>query len=182
LAGTDQAIEMIALDHRAQPSAAYAVTPIRVLVAAGQELRRASYRVLLESDAGIQVVGEAGSCRYARAMANSIAPEVAVLDLEEPPRPANLDTVTAVVSNIASAGVASLLIAPPECDECIVSTLRAGAAGVLSRDAEPAELTRTVRALARGQALLPAGVLGRLVAELPSRHRSSSHRSGSVTG
>jgi DNA-binding NarL/FixJ family response regulator len=153
--------DMIALDHRPQPSAAYAGTPIRVLVAAGQELMRASYRALLESDAGIQVVGEAGSCPYARALANHTAPEVAVLDLEERPGPAHLDTITAVVSDIASAGVASLLIAPPACDECIVSTLRAGAAGVLSRDAEPAELTRSVRALARGQALLPTGVFER---------------------
>jgi DNA-binding NarL/FixJ family response regulator len=60
-----------------------------------------------------------------------------------------------------------MLITPGENDERVFTALRAGAVGVLSEDAEPAELIRALQVLADGQALLPAGAVRRLLAELP---------------
>jgi DNA-binding NarL/FixJ family response regulator len=167
--------DVVALDRGAPPRAEHAATSIRVLVAAGQALTRARYRSLLETDGAIEVVAEAASGRYAPALAKRTASDVAVLDIEELADRAHPDTITAVVSGTTSAGAASLLVVPPGFDERIVSMLRAGAAGVLSKDAAPADLTRAVRVLSRGQVLFPAGAVGRLLAELPARPTVQQH-------
>jgi DNA-binding NarL/FixJ family response regulator len=152
------------------------------LVAAGGAVReqrapvRSHLRLLTSAvDHDPKVVAEAASGRYVPALAKRTAPDVAVLDVEELAGRAHPDTITAVIADTASAGAASLLIAPSECDERIVSMLRAGAAGVLSKDAEPADLTRAVRVLARGQVLFPAGAVRRLLAELPARPTVQQH-------
>jgi DNA-binding NarL/FixJ family response regulator len=145
-----------------------------VLIAAGQALVRASYRALLESDHRVEVVGEAVSGEQAVALAIDTAPDVALLDLALPGLD-DLQTTAAVVSDPAFAAVAVMLIALGENDERVFSALRAGAVGVLSKDAEPAELIRALQVLAEGQALLPAGAVRRLLAELPPQ--SPDHRS-----
>jgi DNA-binding NarL/FixJ family response regulator len=136
------------------------------VLTAGQPLVRASYRALLERDERIEVVGEATSDQHAVALATDKAPDVALLDLGLP----GLDDVGAPAAMLSHPGfsqVAVMLIADRENDERVLSTVRAGAVGVLSKDAEPAELVRAVRLLAGGNALLPAGVVRRLLAELP---------------
>jgi DNA-binding NarL/FixJ family response regulator len=136
------------------------------LTAAGQALVRASYRALLERDERIEVVGEATSDQDAFALAADTAPDVALLDLGLRGLD-DLGIAHAIVSHRSFAGVAVMLIAGLEDDERVVSAVRAGAVGVLSKDAEPAELIHAVRLLADGDALLPAWVVRRLLAELP---------------
>jgi DNA-binding NarL/FixJ family response regulator len=154
-----------------------------VLIAAGHELVRASYRALLESDKRIEVVAEAASAQQALALSTDTAPDVALLDLALP----GLDdpqTVAAIVSHPALGAVAVMVIAPHEHDERILTALRAGAIGVLAKDAEPAELIRAVHLLAGGDALFPAGVMRRLLAELPpqsGQHRPLPDRLGELT-
>jgi DNA-binding NarL/FixJ family response regulator len=166
--------ELVALDHRAGSRPARAETSIRVLIAAGQALLRASYGALLERDDRIEVVGEAASGEQALALAIDTAPDVAVLDLALPGLE-DLQATAAIVSHPAFARLAVMLITPGENDERVFTALRAGAVGVLSEDAEPAELIRALQVLADGQALLPAGAVRRLLAELPpqSPHRSA---------
>jgi DNA-binding NarL/FixJ family response regulator len=168
-----QTPELIALDRRARFPSARAETSIRVLIAAGQALVLASYRALLESDERIEVVAEAASGEQALALARNTTPDVALLDLELPGLN-DLETIATVVSHPAFARVPVMLIAPHENDERVLSALRAGAVGVLAKDAGPAELIRAVQLLARGDALFPAGVVRRLLAELPSQ--SVQHR------
>jgi DNA-binding NarL/FixJ family response regulator len=160
--------ELIALDQRTRFGPAHADTSIRVLIAAGRALVLASYRALLESDERIEVVAEAASGEQALALARDAIPDVALLDLELPGLN-DLETIARVVSHPVFARVPVMLIAPNENDDRVLSALRAGAVGVLAKDAGPAELIRAVQLLARGDALFPAGVVRRLVAELPSQ-------------
>jgi DNA-binding NarL/FixJ family response regulator len=166
--------ELVPPDRRARSRAARAETSIRVLIAAGQALLRASYGALLERDERIDVVGEAASADQALALAVDTVPDVAVLDVALPGLE-DLQRLAAIVSHPAFARVAVMLITPGEEDQRVFTALRAGAVGVLSEDAEPAELIRALQVLADGQALLPARAVRRLLAELPpqSPHRSA---------
>jgi DNA-binding NarL/FixJ family response regulator len=138
---------------------------IRVLIVTGETLARAGYRVLLESDGRIEVVAEAVSGDQAIALAEQTRPDVVLLDLELPGLD-QLDETRRIVSHEAFAAAAVMVIAPSESDETVLSALRAGAVGVLAKDATPAELRRAVQALAGGEAMLPAIAARRLISEL----------------
>jgi DNA-binding NarL/FixJ family response regulator len=152
------------------PPSGDAATAIRVLVAGGHSLLRAGYRALLESDDQIEVVAEAADCHDVIRLAGETQPDVALLDLalaamDDP------EAITATVSHPALAGVATVLIAPPNSEERVLSALRAGAIGALANDAEPAELISSVLLVAGGKALLPARVVRRVLRELPTHFR-----------
>jgi DNA-binding NarL/FixJ family response regulator len=164
--GYPEAREQIALDHRARRRAQGGETSIYTLIAAGHELVRASYRAVLESDDLIEVTAEAANSQQALTLACDKSPDVALLDLALPGID-DPDATAVIVSQLAFARVAVMLIVPDENDDRVVSALRAGAVGVLARDAETNELIRAVKLLARGDALLPAGLVRRLLAELP---------------
>jgi DNA-binding NarL/FixJ family response regulator len=139
---------------------------IRVLVAEGRALVRAGYWALLETADPITVVGAVACAGDAIALAAQTRPDVGLLDLALP----GLDDTEATartISHSAFGGVAVLVIAPSESDERVFAALRAGAVGVLGRDAEPAELIRGVYMLARGQALISADSVRRLLAHWP---------------
>jgi DNA-binding NarL/FixJ family response regulator len=159
-----------ALDNGTSAQPAPAEASIRVLIAACQTLTRASYRVLLQRDEGIEVVGEAATEEQAVALATDTEPDVALLDAGLSGRD-DIATMAGIVSHPAFARVAVMLIADPDQEQRVLNAVRAGAVGVLSRDAEPAELTGAVRLLARGGAHLPAGVLRSLLAGLPPLSR-----------
>jgi DNA-binding NarL/FixJ family response regulator len=142
--------------------------PIRVLLADAQTLVRAGHRALLDSHPDIEVVAEAGDSRQAVALTLQTAPDVALLDQGLP----GLDSpqaTFAVTSHPAFAGVAVMLMATREADDCVLSALRAGAVGVLRKDDDPPMLIESVRLLARGQALLPATAVRQLLGDLRPR-------------
>jgi DNA-binding NarL/FixJ family response regulator len=141
-----------------------------VLIAAGHTLVRAGYRALLESDHHIEVVAEAADCYGAIRLAGQRQPHVALLDLALATKD-DPGAITAMVSHPALAGVATMLIAHPNSEERVLSALRAGAVGVLASDAEAGELIGSVLLVAGGKALLPAGVVRRLLRELPTHSR-----------
>jgi DNA-binding NarL/FixJ family response regulator len=162
-------------DRRGQPHVSHSETldaPIRVLIADGQALVRAGYRALLESDTGIEVAAEASSSWQAVARATEIGLDVALLD-QGLPGLDDAEATSAVVSRLALAGVAVMLMASGEGDERVVGALRAGAVGVLRKDDQPATLIESVQLLAKGQALLPASAVRRMLDEL--RPRSLRH-------
>jgi DNA-binding NarL/FixJ family response regulator len=147
-----------------------AEAPIRMLIAAGHELVRASYRALVERDERIEVVATAANGRQAVALASGRAADVALLDLALPGLD-DLDTAAGIVSDPVFERVPVMLIVPDERDERVLGVIRAGAVGVLSKDAEPFELIRAVKLLARGDAIFPAGLLRHLLAELPPQSK-----------
>jgi DNA-binding NarL/FixJ family response regulator len=137
---------------------------IRVLVAAGQAVLRAGYRALLESEDTISVVAEAATGEEAIEIAAQTAPTVALVDqglpgLEDP------EGTAAVVSGLVAADVAVMLMALSANDERVESALRAGAVGVLQKDDQPAAFIGAIKLVARGQALLPAPSVRRLLGD-----------------
>ena len=141
---------------------------IRVLLADDQGLVRAGFRVLLDSAADIEVVGEASSGDQALTLAKDRRPDVILMDIRMP----NMDGLEAtrrIVADREMAGVRVLILTTFEVDEYVFEALRSGASGFVVKDIEPAELLRAVRVVARGDALLSPTVTRRLIAEFAGR-------------
>jgi DNA-binding NarL/FixJ family response regulator len=147
------------------PALAPASPPIRAVIADGQSLVRAGFRLLLEATGRITVVGEAASGKEVVALASRLSPDVALIDATLP----GLDSVETTHYMSADLGVAVILLAASGCDERILAALRAGATGLLLKDTEPTELVRAVEALAHGEALVSPSITRRLIAEFVSR-------------
>jgi DNA-binding NarL/FixJ family response regulator len=158
------------LQHSGQaPAGGPAARTVRVLVADGQELVRAGFRVLLDAAERVVVVGEAGDGEQAVALARRLRPDVVLVDAGLP----GLGCVEATARLAAEAEVAVMLVAASEDDERIFPSLRAGAVGLLVKDAAPRDLVRAVTALAGGGALLSQTLTRRLIAELAARPEPS---------
>ena len=141
---------------------------IRVLLADDQALVRAGFRVLLDSAAEIEVVGEASSGEQALTLAKDSRPDVILMDIRMP----NMDGLEAtrrIVANRDMRGVRVLILTTFEVDEYVFEALRSGASGFAVKDIEPAELLQAVRVVARGDALLSPTVTRRLIAEFAGR-------------
>jgi DNA-binding NarL/FixJ family response regulator len=152
--------------RRTRASGAVSASPaFRVMVADGQALVRAGFRVLLEGWGRIRVVGEAADGDEAVALARRIRPDVVLIDANLP----GLDCVEATRRMLAEPGVAVMLLTATDSDERIFAALRAGASGLLHKDTEPAELARAVQLLAQGEALVSPALTRRLITEYASR-------------
>jgi DNA-binding NarL/FixJ family response regulator len=119
---------------------------IRVAIAHGERLVRAGLRVLLEREPGIWVVDEAADGDDAVAVARRLRPDVVLLDVRLP----GLDCVEATRRILARPGVAVMVLTASETDARVFASLRAGAAGLLLEDGDPAALARSVSLLGRG--------------------------------
>jgi DNA-binding NarL/FixJ family response regulator len=131
---------------------------VRVVIADRQALVRAGFRVLLEAGR-IAVTGEAGNGDEAVALARGTGADVVLLD-------ANLPGIEGSCSTLSGSGVAVMLLTESEDDERLLAALRAGASGVLAKDARPGELLRAVRLLASGEAIVSPVFTRRLITEL----------------
>jgi DNA-binding NarL/FixJ family response regulator len=132
------------------------VRQIRVLVADDQAMMRAGFRMILEAQPDIEVVGEASDGVEAVEAAARLRPDVVLMDIRMP----RLDGVEATRR---LAGHKVLILTTFGLDEYIVDTLRAGASGFLLKDAPPEELVKAVRVVAAGDALLSPAVTRRLL-------------------
>jgi DNA-binding NarL/FixJ family response regulator len=138
---------------------------VRVVIADGQALVRAGFRVLLEDQEGITVVGEAGDGEEVVALARRLHPDVVLMDVGLP----GLDSGETTRQLVEDPGVPVMLLTGSERDDDIFAALRAGASGLLLKDTEPAELVRAVELLAQGDVLLSPSFTRRLIAEFVSR-------------
>jgi DNA-binding NarL/FixJ family response regulator len=141
---------------------------IRVVLADDQQLVRAGFRVLLDSEEGIEVVGEAGDGESALARVREERPDVVLMDIRMPGLD-GLGATKAITADADLADVRVLILTTFELDEYVFEALRAGAAGFLVKHTEPAELVRAVRVVAGGEALLSPSVTRRLIAEFTAR-------------
>jgi DNA-binding NarL/FixJ family response regulator len=141
---------------------------IRVVLADDQQLVRAGFRVLLDSEQGIEVVGEAGDGESALARVREERPDVVLMDIRMPGLD-GLGATKAITADADLADVRVLILTTFELDEYVFEALRAGAAGFLVKHTEPAELVRAVRVVAGGEALLSPSVTRRLIAEFTAR-------------
>jgi DNA-binding NarL/FixJ family response regulator len=145
---------------------------IRVLVADDQELVRTGLRMILDTQDGIEVVGEAVDGQEAVDLARSLRPDVCLFDIRMP----KLDGIEAT-RILAGAGVenpmAVVVITTFDLDEYVYAALRAGARGFLLKNAGAALLSQAIHAAADGEALIAPNVTVRLLgafveAEAPS--------------
>ncbi|MFE2428469.1 response regulator [Streptomyces sp. NPDC059373] len=126
---------------------------IRVLLADDQALLRGAFRVLVESEPDMEVVGEASDGAEAVALARSARADVVLMDIRMPGMD-GLAATRAITADEDLAGVAVLVLTTFEADEYVVQALRAGASGFLGKGAEPRELLDAIRIVASGDALL----------------------------
>jgi DNA-binding NarL/FixJ family response regulator len=138
---------------------------IRVVVADDQQLIRGGFRSLLESEADIEVVGEAGTGADAVRVVTATRPDVVLMDIRMP----DGDGLWATERLAADASLSAthiVIVTTFELDEYVGRAIRAGASGFLVKDTEPVELIRAVRVVAAGDALLSPGVTRRLLERL----------------
>ena len=134
--------------------------PIRVLLVDDQHLIRLGFRLVLEAERDIAVIGEAADGADAIAATASLAPDVVLMDVRMP----RLDGIAATERIVAARPSARILILTTfDLDEYAFGALRAGASGFLLKDAQGPELVAAVRAVHRGDAVLAPRVTRRMI-------------------
>ncbi len=141
---------------------------IRVLLADDQALVRAGFRALLDAQADIEVVGEAGDGEAAIRLAARLVPDVVLMDIRMPGLD-GLAATQAIAADRRLDAVRVVILTTFALDEYVFEALRSGASGFLVKDTEPAELIQAVRAVARGDALLSPSVTRRVIAQFAGR-------------
>jgi DNA-binding NarL/FixJ family response regulator len=140
---------------------------IRVVLADDQDLVRAGFRSLLETEDGIEVVGDASNGTEAVELARAMRPDVVLMDIRMP-EVDGLEATRQITADPNLSAVKVLILTTFEVDEYVFEALRAGASGFLVKHTQPAELVRAVRVVAEGEALLSPGITRRLIAEFTS--------------
>jgi DNA-binding NarL/FixJ family response regulator len=133
-----------------------------VLLADDQMLVRAGFKMLIDSDDGCEVVGEATDGAEAVQLAGEALPDVVLMDIRMP----NMDGIEAtrrIVSDERTAHTKVLVLTTFDLDEYVFKALRAGASGFLLKDTHPAELLAAIRIVAAGEALLAPSVTRRVI-------------------
>ena len=134
--------------------------PIRVLLVDDQPLLRTGFRMILEAEQDIAVVGEAGDGLQAIDQVRALQPDVVLMDIRMP----RMDGVEATRRLRALPEPPQVLVLTTyDSDADIARAIDAGATGYLLKAGPPEELFRGVRAAARGDALIDPGVTVRLI-------------------
>lgn len=145
----------------------------RVLVVDDQDLIRSSFRLLVESDPDLVVVGAASTGVGAVELATALRPDVVLMDI----RMAGSDGITATRAICATVpGTRIIVLTMFDLDEYVYAALQAGASGFLLKNSTPEELLRAIRVVAAGDALLAPEVTRRLIADI-ARTRTRQPRS-----
>ncbi|GAA3047685.1 response regulator transcription factor [Pseudonocardia yunnanensis] len=142
--------------------------PIRVLIADDEALVRGGFRVLVDTEPGMIVVGEAGDGATAVELTRQTRPDVVLMDIRMP----GVDGLSAthqIAADPDLAGVHVLILTTFDHDEYVIDALSAGAAGFLIKNTESVQLLRGIRVVAGGEALLSPGLTRRLIAQLTAR-------------
>lgn len=141
---------------------------IRVLVVDDQVLVRAGFRMILDAEDDLVVVGEAGDGLEALAAVLATSPDVVLMDIRMP----NLDGVEAT-ARIQQLGLDHpprvLMLTTFDLDEYVFAALRNGASGFLLKDTPPDTLIDAIRSVSRGDALLAPSVTRRLIEDYVRR-------------
>ncbi|MEV5795771.1 MULTISPECIES: response regulator transcription factor [unclassified Streptomyces] len=133
-----------------------------VLIVDDQPLQRFGFRMLLDSVAETEVLGEAANGTEAVRRAAELRPDVVLMDVRMP----GMDGIEATRRIVASGGRSRVLVLTTfDLDEYVHAALRAGASGFLLKDARPEELLAGIRAVAAGDAVIAPALTRRLLDE-----------------
>jgi DNA-binding NarL/FixJ family response regulator len=142
-----------------------------VLLADDQALVRAGFRALLDSQADIEVVGEAADGVQAVEVAQHAHPDIVLMDIRMP-RLDGLEATRRITSDPVLSGTRVIVLTTFELDEYVFGALRAGASGFLLKDIEPADLLTAVRVVAEGAALIAPRLTRRLIEAFVEQQRA----------
>jgi len=136
---------------------------LRVLIVDDQALVRAGFRMILEAEQDIEVVGEAADGLEAIAEATRLEPDVVLMDVRMP----ELDGIEATRRLLANGSVDTkvVMLTTFDMDEYVYDALHAGASGFLLKDVPPEQLVDGIHAVASGDALLAPSITRRLIEE-----------------
>jgi DNA-binding NarL/FixJ family response regulator len=135
----------------------------RILLVDDQELLRMGFRMVLEAQDGLEVVGEAGDGAEAVALTRQLEPDVVLMDVRMP----GMDGVQATRALVDGGSRAHIIILTTfDLDEYAHAALRAGASGFLLKDAQTADLLSAIRAVASGDAVVAPSTTRRLLATI----------------
>jgi len=140
----------------------------RIVIADDQALVRKAFTLLLQSEPGLEVAGEAANGEEAVDLARSQRPDVVLMDIRMPVMD-GLEATRRIAADPELTAVHVLVLTTFEADDYIFGALRAGASGFVLKDIEPVELLRAIKVVADGEALLAPSVTRRLIADFASR-------------
>jgi DNA-binding NarL/FixJ family response regulator len=137
--------------------------PVRVLIVDDQALVRAGFRMILEAEPEIDVVGEAGDGLAGLEAARTLRPDVVLMDIRMP----ELDGLEATrrLTSGEEHPPRVLMLTTFDLDEYVYEALRAGASGFLLKDTPPEQLIQAILVVADGEALLSPSITRRLIEE-----------------
>jgi DNA-binding NarL/FixJ family response regulator len=145
---------------------------IRILIADDQELVRTGFRVVLDAEPDLEVVGEAADGLDALDAVETLKPDVVLMDIRMP----NLDGIEATRRIAAADGAPRVLILTTfDLDDYVYEALCAGASGFLLKDARADELRQAIRMVAAGDALLSPSITRRLIENYTRRPPITPH-------
>ncbi|MFC2004729.1 response regulator [Chloroflexota bacterium] len=141
---------------------------ISVLLADDQAMVRAGFRMLLEAESDIQIVGEAENGVVAVSSVRSLKPDVVLMDIQMPVMD-GLEATRHIVTEQITIPTRVLILTTFERDEYIFESLRSGASGFILKNAPPEDLINAIRVVAEGNALLAPSVTRRIIAEFAKK-------------
>jgi DNA-binding NarL/FixJ family response regulator len=139
--------------------------PLRVVIADDQLLVRTGFRMILETEDGIEVVGEAADGVEAVEVCRRVDPDVVLMDVRMP-RMDGIEATRRLAGPDVVHPLRVLILTTFDLDDYVYAALRNGASGFLLKDTPPEELVRALRLVAAGEALLAPSVTRRLIDEL----------------
>jgi DNA-binding NarL/FixJ family response regulator len=139
---------------------------IRVLIADDQALVRGGFRLILDAQKDIEVVGEAQDGEDALAQARGLRPDIVLMDIRMP----KMDGLEATRRLLSDGGESRVLVLTTfDADEYVYEAMRSGASGFLLKDVRPEQLADAVRVVASGDALLAPAITRRLIEDFVRR-------------
>jgi DNA-binding NarL/FixJ family response regulator len=144
------------------------MTPTRVLIADDQALVRGGFRLILETQDDIEVVGEAVDGVQAVELAGRLRPDVVLMDVRMP-RLDGIQATRRLAGQAAGTPIRVLILTTFDHDEYVYQAMRAGASGFLLKTVRPGQLTAAIRDIAAGDALLAPDITRRLIEQFVRR-------------
>jgi DNA-binding NarL/FixJ family response regulator len=152
---------------------------VRVVLADDQALLRKGFRMILEAEEGIEIVGEAADGADAVRLVELYRPDVVLMDVRMPVLD-GIEATRAITSSDAGQETRVLILTTFDLDEYAFSALRAGASGFLLKDVPPTELVGALRTVARGDAVVSPRVTRRLLEEYADKLPDLSANGGNA--
>jgi DNA-binding NarL/FixJ family response regulator len=150
------------------------MSPVRVLIVDDQSLVRAGFRMILDAEDQIEVIGEASDGLEAVIAARETNPDVILMDVRMP----NVDGLEATrrLLDGKDEGPRILILTTFDLDEYVYEALRAGASGFLLKDTPPEQLVEAIHVVAGGDALLSPAITRRVIEQFVARPPESARK------